>query len=121
MLERAMGVLSIGVVDDAVLDVPWEVTRELLTTMNVSVVVTGKVSDFTDSTDSGSAKQPRTAKHDVARVLGLLTTVDSKSSLTVKALRRRFLERREHISSRNNTLLQKELSYVERKSFVPEA
>jgi len=122
MLERAMGALSLRVVDDVVLDVPWEVTRELITTMNVSVMVAGKKpAEIGEETPEESIpKRQKRVKDDVARVLGIFTEVESNSNLTILALRQRFLARRQEISQRNSSLWSKEQAYIEKKVFVPE-
>eukprot|EP00448_Togula_jolla_P029195 CAMPEP_0170639874 /NCGR_PEP_ID=MMETSP0224-20130122/39895_1 /TAXON_ID=285029 /ORGANISM="Togula jolla, Strain CCCM 725" /LENGTH=359 /DNA_ID=CAMNT_0010970285 /DNA_START=39 /DNA_END=1115 /DNA_ORIENTATION=+ len=43
--ERALALLSLRSVDDVILGAPWEVTQELLVSMNISVVVAGTRQD----------------------------------------------------------------------------
>merc|ERR1711865_1216726 len=116
MLERAMGVLSVSWFDDVVLDAPWEVTKELITSMNVSVMVAGKKPADPESVPQGP-KNITSGKYDVARALGIFQEVESKTNLTVHVLRRRFQSRREQISQRNSGLFQKEMAYVDKKNF----
>jgi len=128
MLERAMGVLSVRWVDDVVLDAPWEVTKELITSMNVSVMVAGKKppageddAPETETKSRANTDPIKSGKYDVARALGIFRAVESKTCLTVDVLRRRFQARRDQIAQRNSGLFGKEMSYIDKKSFVPEA
>jgi len=129
MLERAMGVLSVRWVNDVVLDAPWQVTKELITSMNISVVVAGKKplpeKGEEEENEDTSRSSPNFAdtrgKYDVARALGVFVAVDSNTSLTVDVLQRRFISRRDQISQRNSGLFKKELNYIDKKNFVPEA
>lgn len=130
LLERAMAVMSLRCVDDVVLSAPWEVSRDLLTTMNVSVVAAGcarpwgtkRPAAALQEADAGSrgggGGDPRLA---APRELRLVVDVDVESSITSEALRQRFLDSREAIARRNGALLPKELAYVERRTYVPES
>jgi len=111
LMERAMAVLAMRWVDDVVLGAPWEVTRDLLVTMNVAVVAAGQQGPL--SASSGPLVIPRT--------LGILREVDSESQLTSGSLRDRFLQRRDSIEKRNGALLPKEATYTRAKEYVPEA
>ncbi|CAK0842206.1 unnamed protein product [Prorocentrum cordatum] len=108
LMERAMAVLAMRWVDDVVLGAPWEVTRDLLVTMNVAVVAAGQQGPL--SASSGPLVIPRT--------LGILREVDSESQLTSGSLRDRFLQRRDSIEKRNGALLPKEATYTRAKEYV---
>lgn len=111
LMERAMALLAMRWVDDVVLGAPWEVTRDLLVTMNVAVVVAGQKGPL--SASSGPLAIPRT--------LGILREVDSGSECTSGSLRARFVQRRDSIAQRNEALLPKENTYTRAKEYVPEA
>merc|ERR1712150_85424 len=95
LLERAMAVLSLRWVDDVVLGAPWEICQELLTAMNISVVISGRkpngacVADGVDSRDA------------LAHSLGILNEVESGSEISVAAILARFLERSPEFRQRN--------------------
>jgi len=117
LLERAMAVLSLRCVADVVFGAPWDINRDLLTTMNISVVAVGRRPSVEAPTVAPAAQK----QYAVPRALGMLVEVDSGCDLTAEGLRQRFLERRGEFMERNATLLRKELDYVEGKSYVPEA
>jgi len=127
LLERAMALLSLQPVGDVVLGAPWEANHELLATMNVSVIVLerpagrglkrpaegqGKELGGCSSDGPGESASRRTVEE-----AGLCV----ESLLTVEAIKQRVLERRQALVERNGTLMRKELAYIERKQFVPEA
>lgn len=109
LLERAMAALSLHCVDDVVLGAPWEVTRDLITTMNISQVVAAK---------KEGEPGPRFA---VARSMGVLAEVEVTAGLTTQAIIGRCAERREQLAERNGALAPKEASYTQGKRYVPEA
>mmetsp|Transcript_25003 Transcript_25003/g.54388 ORF Transcript_25003/g.54388 Transcript_25003/m.54388 type:complete len:384 (-) Transcript_25003:106-1257(-) len=112
MLERVMSLLSLSLVDDVVLGAPWEVNQDLLTTMNISIVVAADA-------DSGSPSDTQT-RLAVAKQAGLIQELQLESKLTSGTLHQRVAERREALQNRNSTLLQKEAAYVHRREYVPE-
>lgn len=112
LVERAMAVLSLRSVDDVILGAPWKITRDLLTTMNIAVVVSGRRPDTPPAADDERLL--------VAAELGLLADVSGRSSLSTSVLLQRCIARQEEYRQRNSIMLQKELDYVEAKSYVPE-
>jgi len=111
MHERALGVLSLAEVDDVVMDAPWELTKDLRTCMNISMVVSG-VTQPDGSANDGC---------DFARELGIWRQIDSGTDFTSTVLRERFLSQQSAFQQRNNSLVAKELAYIDSKEYVPES
>ncbi|CAJ1394684.1 unnamed protein product [Effrenium voratum] len=113
LLERAMAVLSMRWVDDVVLGAPWKITQELLASMNVSCVVLGRP----PSAPASEAQE----QVSFAREKGLLRELESSFSISSEALKQRFLARSQELLKRNSKLMEKELNYIDKKGYVPEA
>ncbi|CAE8702666.1 unnamed protein product [Polarella glacialis] len=114
--ERALAVLSLRWVDDVVLGAPWEINQDLLTTMNIQIVVIGRRSSGHPSSVKGVDE-----RFSLPSIRGILQEVESGSDLSSAEICRRFVARREEIVQRNGKLLQKDLSYIEGRGYVPEA
>jgi len=82
--ERVLSVLGCRYVDDVLIDAPWEITREMIAALNISVVATGTLRDCEDL--HGDEKY-----YEVPKQLGILKTVESKSPLTVETIVERIL------------------------------
>lgn len=86
MNERVLSLLGCRYVDDVLIDAPWEITREMVASLKISVVVAGTISDCED---------PNTAKREkyyqVPKELGIFKEVKSKSTLTVGDIVERVL------------------------------
>lgn len=116
LLERAMAVLSMNFVDDVLLDAPWEVTEDLLKTINASVVVYAR----TPGTSDEQLEEKRSRLR-VAEKSGKLVELSTSSEITAASLKSRFLSRVDQFKKRNDRLMQKELDYAQNKDYVPEA
>eukprot|EP00930_Biecheleria_cincta_P087929 TRINITY_DN77168_c0_g1_i1.p1 TRINITY_DN77168_c0_g1~~TRINITY_DN77168_c0_g1_i1.p1 ORF type:complete len:409 (+),score=55.42 TRINITY_DN77168_c0_g1_i1:33-1229(+) len=121
--ERAMSLLSMRWVNDVVLGAPWEVTPELLTTMNISCVVVGTRPPASEGENmSREVKKARiTDPLAYAQKLGIVREVSRTHDLSMEKLKHRFKSRSDEFAQRNSTLLQKELRYIESKAYVPES
>ncbi|KEG13459.1 putative ethanolamine-phosphate cytidylyltransferase [Trypanosoma grayi] len=77
--ERVLGVLSCRYVDEVVLGAPYEVTREVIENLGISVVVGGKTCDAYESGDCHDA-------YAVPKGMGCYQEVDSGCDLTTYTL-----------------------------------
>lgn len=112
LLERALAVLSMKWVDDVVLGAPWKVSEELLTTMNISCVVLGRA--------PGAESLQEQEQWSVPRSRGILTELESSFSISSEALKQRLIARSAELHQRNSKLMEKELTYISSKGYVPE-
>lgn len=83
--ERVLSVLGCRHVDDVLIDAPWEITREMIAALNISLVVTGTLRD---------CAEPGTEQdkyYEIPRQLGILREVKSQSTITVEAIVERIL------------------------------
>jgi len=109
--ERALAVLSMGVVDDVILAAPRRVTQDLLTSMNITVVACGMTRQL------GEAYKDR---YDLPRAQGVFTEINSGTDITHHVIADRFLSQRDIFKDRNAKLWEKEMQYVDSKEYVAE-
>eukprot|EP00927_Polykrikos_kofoidii_P066261 TRINITY_DN61893_c0_g1_i1.p1 TRINITY_DN61893_c0_g1~~TRINITY_DN61893_c0_g1_i1.p1 ORF type:complete len:415 (-),score=62.92 TRINITY_DN61893_c0_g1_i1:47-1291(-) len=109
--ERALAVLSQRYVDDVILGAPRRITQDLLTTMNISTVVSGRVrmtgDDFAD-------------RYDLARAKKIFVEHDSGSTLTHRTIFERVSGHLTALKTRNEVLWTKEVKYIGAKGYVAE-
>lgn len=86
--ERVLGVLSCRFVDDVVIGVPYTVTKELIESLKIDVVLTGVVCDPIDS--EAGAVDP----YAVPREMGICVEVNSECPLTTDSLIERVVQNR---------------------------
>lgn len=83
--ERVLSVLGCRYTDDVLIDAPWEISREMIAALNISIVVSGTVRDCPDP--KGANEQ----FYKVPRELGILQFVESQSKITVEDIVNRIL------------------------------
>lgn len=85
--ERVLGVLSCRYVDEVVMGVPFDVSKEVIDSLRVNAVVGGKFSNLAADGQESTAYQ-------VPKSLGIYHEVDSGSSLSTDVLIARVVENR---------------------------
>jgi ethanolamine-phosphate cytidylyltransferase len=83
--ERVLSVLGCRYVDDVLIDAPWEITREMIASLNISIVATGTLRDCAEP------KRVHDKYYEMPKQLSLLKTVESQNSLTVEEIVERIL------------------------------
>eukprot|EP01138_Halocafeteria_seosinensis_P006480 gb/GECG01006624.1/.p1 GENE.gb/GECG01006624.1/~~gb/GECG01006624.1/.p1 ORF type:complete len:470 (+),score=67.09 gb/GECG01006624.1/:1-1410(+) len=128
--ERTLSVLSCQYVDEVIMDAPWRIERDMLQSMNISVVARGTVCDYralSQSPDKGHTESPKDINsliedsYSVPRELGILREFKSPSSLTVADIVSRVLQHRETYEKRCAKKSSQEANYYgTEKQFVAE-
>jgi ethanolamine-phosphate cytidylyltransferase len=108
--ERTLCVLSCKYVDEVIIGAPWEISRDLITTMNVSLVVHGSHQDYHSTRDP----------YRVAKEMNIFKEIDSPSPLTTEEIVDRILKQRESYQKRYESKAKKEEEYYEKKTHVQE-
>ena len=83
--ERVLSVLGCRYVDDVLIDAPWDITREMIAALNISIVATGTMRDCAEP------KGALDKYYEVPKEKGILRTVESQSALTVETIVERIL------------------------------
>merc|ERR1711924_480998 len=110
MQERVLSVLGCRYVDDVLLDAPWHITKEMIATLQITVVVRGTFSDGWGDNDP----------HAVPIQQGIHREIESESSLTLSELARRLLDRQD-VHKRIEVKKQKEQDWFNEKHGLTEA
>lgn len=119
--ERSLNVLACRHTDDVLLGAPWQVSEDLLKTLNVSVVVTGQNNvyasasppDFKDPCGLGDP-------FEVPRSAGILTVLESDCNLTMDVIAERILLHTAQYTIRQRVKETAERTYTVNKEFVAE-
>lgn len=118
--ERSLMVLACKCVDEVIIGAPWEVTRDMITSLNISIVVHGRYHK-----DGLRLKQfgciDLVDPYSVPRELGILGLVDSASDISVEQILRRVADNRDAYIKRNEKKEKGQLEYITKhKKFVEE-
>jgi len=111
--ERTLCVLSCRYVDEVIIGAPWQITKDLITTMNISLVLHGTTNESAPYDDGMDP-------YEVAKELGLYKQIQSPSNLTAYQIVDRILAQRKEFKRRFETKAKKEEEYHEKKTFVAE-
>ena len=130
LYERTLSLLSCKHVDEVIIGAPLVITQDLITSMNIDVVVRGTTCDLTDKDgherldfdyDEKSAGFVRAEAFAVPAKLGILRTLPSRRTLTALQIVARILAQRESFQLRYESKAAKEAAYVAGKVYVEEA
>ncbi|KAK3018216.1 hypothetical protein RJ639_002750 [Escallonia herrerae] len=110
--ERSLSVLACRYVDEVIIGAPWEVSKDMITTFNISLVVHGTIAE-----DSDFAKEKRNP-YDVPSSMGILKLLESPLDITTSTIIRRIVSNHEAYQKRNERKAESERRYYEDKSFV---
>lgn len=110
--ERSLSVLACRYVDEVIIGAPWEVTKDMITTFNISLVVRGTVSE-TNTPLTG-----QTDPYAVAKSMGIFQLLESPKSITTTSVAQRIIANHEAYMKRNANKAAGEKKYYEQKMFV---
>lgn len=110
--ERSLSVLSCKHVDEVILGAPWEVTKDMITTFNISLVVRGTVSE-----------PENYRNHDIdpyasAKELGKFQLLESARNITTSTIIKRIVANHEAYMRRNEKKMESEQKYYANKQYV---
>ncbi len=117
--ERVMNVLSCKYVDEVVIGAPWEVTKDLITTLNIQVVASGSNTKMDKEMEEMKfeGKDP----YAVAKELGIYKEIETSRSLSTDDVVHRLIDNRLKYENRNAKRSVKELNYLKgQKTYVAE-
>jgi ethanolamine-phosphate cytidylyltransferase len=111
--ERTLCVLAIRYVDEVIIGAPWNVTEDLIKTMNISTVVNGTV--------HGSPPHPEFGDpFEIAKKKGIYIEIPSPSVLTTEEIVERIIHNRSSFEKRYSSKAKKEEVYYQERKFVEE-
>ncbi|XP_055822529.1 ethanolamine-phosphate cytidylyltransferase-like isoform X1 [Solanum dulcamara] len=112
LYERSLGVLACRYVDEVIIGAPWEVTQDMITTFNISVVVHGTVSE------SNSSMERRPDAYAVPKSMGIFEVVESPKDITTSSVAQRIIANHEIYVKRNTKKAASEKKYYAERKYV---
>ncbi|KAL0914884.1 hypothetical protein M5K25_015271 [Dendrobium thyrsiflorum] len=112
--ERSLSVLACRYVDEVIIGAPWEVSKDMITTFNISLVVHGTIAENMDYL------MEKSNPYAVPLSMGILQTIKSPLDITTSTIIKRIVANHEAYQKRNEKKEQSERKYYENKTSVSE-
>ncbi|CAM0151236.1 unnamed protein product [Urochloa decumbens] len=109
--ERSLSVLACRYVDEVIIGAPWDVSKDMITTFNISLVVHGTIAENMDFMEDDSNP------YAVPKAMGIYRRLESPLDITTSTIIRRIVANHEAYQ-RNEKKEASEKKYYESKSFV---
>jgi len=116
--ERTLCVLSYRFVDEVIIGAPWKITKDMITTMNISLVVHG--TSFDPLLNLEQFQSGKDDPYYIPKKMGIYRELPSQSKLTAGDIVDRILKNREQYEQRFKDKNKKEQAYLEQKTYVQE-
>ncbi|GLJ37075.1 hypothetical protein SUGI_0751320 [Cryptomeria japonica] len=110
--ERSLSVLACRYVDEVIIGAPWEITRDMITTFNISLVVHGTVAENENPLNG------QVDPYEAPKSMGVFKILESPLDITTTTIIRRIVANREAYQKRNEKKVESEKRYYEDKTFV---
>uniref|UniRef100_A0A7C9EMX7 Ethanolamine-phosphate cytidylyltransferase n=1 Tax=Opuntia streptacantha TaxID=393608 RepID=A0A7C9EMX7_OPUST len=110
--ERSLSVLACRYVDEVIIGAPWEVSKDMIMTFNISLVVHGTVAESSDF------QQEKDNPYAVPISMGIFKVIESPLDITTSTIIRRIVANHEAYQKRNEKKSESERKYYEAKTFV---
>ncbi|CAG9335455.1 unnamed protein product [Blepharisma stoltei] len=126
LYERVLNVLAVKYVDEVVIAAPWNVTEDLLKSLNIQLVVQGSISklDVEHSIRRKQSLEYNDQEEDpylLPKALGIYQEVQSESELETQHIIQRIIENRLKVLNKYQKSSKKEQNYYESsKTYVEE-
>ncbi|CAI0467431.1 unnamed protein product [Linum tenue] len=110
--ERSLSVLACRYVDEVIIGAPWEISKDMITTFNISSVVHGTVAENNDF------EKEESNPYAVPISMGIFKVLDSPLDITTTTIIKRIVSNNEAYQKRNEKKSQSERRYYEDKTHV---
>ncbi|KDP21814.1 hypothetical protein JCGZ_00601 [Jatropha curcas] len=110
--ERSLSVLACRYVDEVIIGAPWEVSKDMITTFNISLVVHGTVAENIDYAEE------KCNPYAVPISMGIFKVLESPLDITTTTIIRRIVANHEAYQKRNEKKAESERRYYEGKTYI---
>ncbi|KAJ6839219.1 ethanolamine-phosphate cytidylyltransferase [Iris pallida] len=110
--ERSLSVLACRYVDEVIIGAPWEVSKDMITTFNISLVVHGRVAENKDF------MMEKSNPYAVPMEMGIFQQLESPLDITTSTIIKRIVANHEAYQKRNEKKEASEKRYYEDKKYV---
>ncbi|CAH1449520.1 unnamed protein product [Lactuca virosa] len=111
--ERSLSVLACRYVDEVIIGAPWEITKDMITTFNVSLVVHGTVCEGKSSIN-GKLDDP----YSVPKSIGIFKMLESPKNITTTSVAQRIKANHEIYEKRNAKKEASEKKFYEERKYI---
>ncbi|XP_076908042.1 ethanolamine-phosphate cytidylyltransferase-like [Bidens hawaiensis] len=110
--ERSLSVLACRYVDEVIIGAPWEISKDMIKTFNISLVVHGTVSEvnYSPNTMDDPYKVPKS--------MGIFRTLESPKNITTTSVAERIKANHEIYQKRNAKKEACEKKYYEERKYI---
>ncbi|XP_077223226.1 phosphorylethanolamine cytidylyltransferase 1 isoform X3 [Tasmannia lanceolata] len=116
--ERSLSVLACRYVDEVIIGAPWEVSKDMITTFNISLVVHGTVAESINFQEVN--QRGKSNPYAVPIDMGIYQQLESPLDITTTTIIKRIVSNHEAYQKRNEKKAESERKYYEVKTFVSE-
>ncbi|KAL3830116.1 hypothetical protein ACJIZ3_018918 [Penstemon smallii] len=110
--ERSLSVLACRYVDEVIIGAPWEVSKDMITTFNISLVVHGTVAEKNSFMDGKSDP------YSVPKSMRIFQMLESPKDITTNSVAQRIIANHEIYKKRNAKKEASEKKYYAEKKYV---
>ncbi|XP_074572778.1 ethanolamine-phosphate cytidylyltransferase-like [Curcuma longa] len=110
--ERSLSVLACRYVDEVIIGAPWEVSKDMITTFNISLVVHGTIAENMDF------RKEETDPYAIPMAMGIYKQLTSPLDITTSTIIRRIVSNHEAYQKRNEMKEASEKSYYDNKTYI---
>ncbi|KAK9726423.1 hypothetical protein RND81_05G213900 [Saponaria officinalis] len=110
--ERSLSVLACRYVDEVIIGAPLEVSKDMISTFNISLVVHGTVAE------GDGFQQEKDNPYAVPISMGIFKIIESSLDITTTTIIRRIVSNHEAYQKRNEKKGESEKRYYESKTYV---
>ncbi|VFQ71103.1 unnamed protein product [Cuscuta campestris] len=110
--ERSLSVLACRYVDEVIIGAPREVSKDMITTFNISLVVHGTVAEDNDfQKEEGNP-------YAIPKSMGIFEILESPLDITTSTIIKRIVSNHEAYQKRNEKKAESEKKYYEGKTYI---
>lgn len=110
--ERSLSVLACRYVDEVIMGAPWEVTKDVITTFNIYLVVHGTVAE------NNPLLNGEVDPYAAPKSMGMFRMVQSPKDITTTSVAKRIMANHEIYEKRNARKTESEKRYYAGKKFI---
>ncbi|KAK4414893.1 Ethanolamine-phosphate cytidylyltransferase [Sesamum alatum] len=110
--ERSLSVLACRYVDEVIIGAPWEVTKDMITTFNISSVVHGTIAE------KNPLLHGESDPYVVPKSMGIFQMLESPKDITTTSIAKRIIANHEIYLKRNAKKEASEKKYYAEKKYV---
>ncbi|KAM0036505.1 putative ethanolamine-phosphate cytidylyltransferase [Helianthus debilis subsp. tardiflorus] len=110
--ERSLSVLACRYVDEVIIGAPWEITKDMITTFNISLVVHGTVCE------SKSSVNGQADPYSVPKNMGIFRMLESPKDITTTSVAQRIIASHEIYEKRNAKKEASEKKFYEERKYI---